>query len=77
MKDFLTKHMETFIYGMLSLMFGAAFFFGVLYPSHGISPNACRVVGRPHSYRQRVITEEYGKSRVQYSSFIYECLKNS
>ncbi|MBE5881320.1 MAG: hypothetical protein E7289_03255 [Lachnospiraceae bacterium] len=77
MKNYFLKHIETFVYGTLSLMFGAAFFFGVLYPSHGISPNAYRVVSQPRSYRQRVLPEEYGRGRIQYSSFLYECLKNS
>ncbi len=43
MKENIEKKIETFVYGILSLVFGAAFFFGVLYPSHGLSPNACRV----------------------------------
>lgn len=43
MKENIEKKIETFVYGILSLMFGAAFFFGVLYPSQGISPNAYRV----------------------------------
>lgn len=77
MKNYLIKHRETFAYGIMSLMFGAAFFFGVLYPSHSISPNACRVLQRPRSERQRVIEKEFGRERIEYSSFLYECLKNS
>lgn len=43
MKENIEKKIETFVYGILSLVFGAAFFFGVLYPSQGLSPNAYHI----------------------------------
>lgn len=43
MRENIEKKIETFVYGILSLAFGAAFFFGVLYPSHGLSANACQM----------------------------------
>ena len=58
MKENIEKKIETFVYGILSLVFGAAFFFGVLYPSHGVSPNACRIKEPPH---QEITIPEQGK----------------
>lgn len=43
MKKNIEKKIETFVYGLLTFAFAAAFFFGVLYPSHGLSPNAYQV----------------------------------
>ncbi len=65
MKENIEKRIETFVYGVLSLMFAAAFFFGVLYPSYGISPKAYRVA------------EEYDKQQIHYTFYFYERLKNS
>ncbi|MBQ8527511.1 MAG: hypothetical protein IJ429_03470 [Lachnospiraceae bacterium] len=117
MKEYLMKHMETFVYGILSLMFSAAFFFGVLYPSRGISPETYEIVQPPRSHRQETmprcvtdkeagqatdqrlrhvlrrkkapasdipeeqdvirVMEEYSPDEIEYTFFLYECLKNS
>lgn len=74
MKERTEKKTETFIYGILSLMFGAAFFFGVLYPSHSISPGTYKV--RPYSYvREKTDVDELKDVRCTF--YIYERLKNS
>ncbi len=57
MKEKIEKKIETFVYGVLSLMFGAAFFFGVLYPTHSISPNAYRVTESPRAYEENPVRE--------------------
>lgn len=92
MKKSIEKKLETFVYGVLSLMFGAAFFFGVLYPSHGLSPHAYRVTeaaqgceserlsrsyARPTHSRVRERITEYDKDDIQYTFYLYERLKNS
>ncbi len=73
MKERIEKKTETFVYGILSLMFGAAFFFGVLYPSHSISPVVYKT--RPHAY-VREKTEGYELDDVRCKFYIYERLKN-
>ena len=89
MKENIEKKIETFVYGILSMTFGAAFFFGVLYPSQGISPNAYRVNetksvyqgGHPCAINRRInIREkvgEYDKEDIHYTFYVYERLKNS
>ncbi len=72
MKEFIKKKAEMFVYGILSLMFGAAFFFGVLYPSHSMSPAAYKV----YSYtRQQEDEMDWKDIRCRF--YIYERLKNS
>jgi hypothetical protein len=73
MKERIEKKAETFVYGILSLMFGAAFFFGVLYPSHSISPGTYKV--RPYTYI-REKTDGYDLNDVRCKFYIYERLKN-
>ena len=92
MKENIEKKLETFIYGIVSLAFGAAFFFGVLYPSHGLSPNAYRVTkpvrscegevpGRSYPeatpYRVRERIAQCEKEDIRYTFYLYERLKNS
>lgn len=93
MKEFLMKHMETFIYGILSMIFSAAFFFGVLYPSQGFSPDAYRTMHEPRSHGRKTVAEsvmetyperdflrkakEYDPEEIECTFFLYECLKNS
>ena len=72
MKDIIKKKAEMFVYGILSLMFAAAFFFGVLYPSRSISPGACKV----YSYT-RYQEEDIDWKDVRCRFYIYERLKNS
>lgn len=91
MKENIEKKIETFVYGILTLAFGAAFFFGVLYPSHGLSPNACCV---KEPVRQEVKIPEcmekgtirfpvrdpfatYDREDICCTFLIYERLKNS
>lgn len=40
------KWLETLIYGLLSLAFGMAFFFGTLYPSYGLSADAYQIMSK-------------------------------
>lgn len=95
MKKITGKQIETFVYGVMGLLFSAAFFFGVLYPSHGISPEAYEVVEPPRRYAQmpdadveemaklspeksfREQMDRYERDQIRYTSFLYECLKNS
>lgn len=87
MKEKLEKEIETFVYGMLSLIFGMAFFFGVLYPDHGISPRACHVenretesVAQPYDRQRSDLWEEIyycDRSRIRYKLYFYERFKNS
>lgn len=75
MKENIEKKIETFVYGVLTFAFAAAFFFGVLYPSQGLSPNACR---RKEPMRQEiVIPKERAKGDVRVTFLFYERLKNS
>lgn len=92
MKESIEKKIEMFVYGVLSLMFATAFFFGVLYPSHGLSPNAYRVSDSVHQYESKIpgrsysrvtysrtgerITE-YDRDDIQYTFYLYERLRNS
>lgn len=92
MKEKIEKKIETFVYGILSLAFLAAFFFGVLYPSRGISPNAYKVTepsgvceSNPARMRcpyaaypyTREKDDEYDPEEIRYTFYIYERLKNS
>ena len=93
MKRNLKKTIETFVYGALSLMFSAAFFFGVLYSDGGIFPSSYRVTEKPKSaslpmdgrghaegrrgYDAAGMLEDYEREQIRYTSFIYECLKKS
>lgn len=90
-KKNIEKQIETFVYGILSLMFGMAFFFGVLYPEYGVSPQSYRVV-ESDRYREETRELQEGQeifnvtlreqmehrepSRIQYKSYFYERLKN-
>ena len=80
MKERIEKKTETFVYGILSLLFGAAFFFGVLYPARSISPNAYKVI-ESHSDinhpRKMKETIKYDPKEIRYTFYIYERLKNS
>ena len=49
--------METLVYGLLSLVFGMAFFFGTLYPSYGFSPESYAVVQEDAATKQREQTQ--------------------
>lgn len=81
----LEKRIETFVYGILSLMFGMAFFFGVLYPDYGVSPQSyriteCREYLENEGYHTASFSEEIKNldhSRIHYKSYFYERLKNS
>lgn len=93
MRQKFEKEIETLVYGMLSLVFGMAFFFGVLYPDQGISSRAYRVKDtaveaemhtgtKAQSYvrnRCDLWEEIYNcdKSKIRYRLYFYERLKNS
>jgi len=72
MKEMIKKKAEMFVYGILSLMFGAAFFFGVLYPARSISPSTCKI-----SSYTRVQEEDIDWKDIRCRFYIYERLKNS
>lgn len=84
-KKELEKRIETFVYGILSLMFGMAFFFGVLYPGYGVSPQSYRITEcrqslengekRGDSYWEEI--KRLDHSEIHYKSYFYERLKNS
>lgn len=84
-KKKLEKRIETFVYGMLSLMFGMAFFFGVLYPDYGVSPRSYRItecresLKEPGKYTVSFLEQikNTDHSEIQYKSYFYERLKNS
>lgn len=85
----LEKRIETFIYGILSLMFGMAFFFGVLYPDYGMSAQAYRITEcREYLENEQEMETDFteftpreirnmASYRIQYKSYFYERLKNS
>lgn len=91
MKENIEKKIETFVYGILSLAFGAAFFFGVLYPSHGLSPNACHIkepVRQEITIPERDVEENFrfpvrdplakgNRKEIRCTFLLYERLKNS
>lgn len=78
MKENIEKKIETFVYGLLSLVFGAAFFFGVLYPTHGISPNAYRIFETKSVYEcTKRPPRSQDKENIRYTFYFYERLKNS
>ncbi|MBO5241354.1 MAG: hypothetical protein J6B19_01650 [Lachnospiraceae bacterium] len=75
MRENIEKKIETFVYGLLTFAFAAAFFFGVLYPSHGLSPNAFH--RREPECQEIVIPEQDTKGTVRVTFLFYERLKNS
>ncbi len=62
MKEKIKKQIETFVYGMLSLIFAMAFFFGVLYPDRGLSPQSYRIM-EDNDYSSEMVDSEYGSPR--------------
>ena len=75
MKENIEKKIETFIYGILSFVFGAAFFFGVLYPSQGLSPNAYRIKEPLKKYEAAIPGRSFDKDDIQCTFYFYERLK--
>lgn len=57
MKERRNKKLETLIYGGLSLLFTAAFFFGVLYPDYGVSDAAYKVKKNPRCMMYQTQTD--------------------
>ncbi len=90
MKEKTEKKIETLMYGAMSFLFGMAFFFGVLYPEHGLSAGAClekkvpvetkQPAARTYGRLRNNLWEEINdceKSQIRYRFYIYERLKNS
>jgi len=92
MRQKFEKEIETLVYGILSLIFGMAFFFGVLYPDQGISPRAYSIKEMPveteaypeakqgyvrNRWDLREEIYDCDKSKIRYRLYFYERLKNS